>query len=121
MDFLVEHKRLTKIGVEIELSKLKPDPVNKTFYGEEEPDMELVISIREKGLLDPITIDDNNVIVGGHRRWLALQYLATTEEKWKTIKCRVMHFENERERALKIIELNPRKGKYPLRNNLIQF
>lgn len=47
-------KTLANQIVEIEISKLKSDPMNKTFYGEEEPDMELVNSIREKGLLEPI-------------------------------------------------------------------
>jgi ParB-like nuclease domain len=104
-------KTSSKDFVEIEISKLKSDPVNKTVYGEEEPDMDLVNSIQEKGLLEPIIIDDNNVIVSGHRRWLALKYLATTDNKWMKIKCLLMHFENERERALRIIEFNPRKGK----------
>lgn len=97
--------------IEIEISKLKPDPVNKTVYGEEEPDLELVNSISEDGLLEPIVIDDNNVIISGHRRWLALIYLSTTDKKWKKIKCRVMRFESERERAMKIIDFNSNKGK----------
>lgn len=97
--------------VEIDISKLKPDQVNKTFYGEEEPDIDLVNSIQEKGLLELIIIDDNNVIVSGHRRWIALKYLATIDTKWEKTRCRVMRFESERERALKIIEFNPHKGK----------
>lgn len=59
----------------------------------------------------PIVIDNKFVVISEHRRWLALNYLAVTDKKWEKTKCRIMHFESERERALKIIEFNPHNGK----------
>jgi len=93
--------------VEINVNDLIPDPINKNLYDEEEPvDMELAESIQEEGLKDRIRIDVNNVIIDGYRRWRILLFLGTEKTK-----CKVMHFENKRERALAIIRSNGNKKK----------
>jgi len=53
---------------EINLDELKPHPLNVTIYGEQEPDPELVESIKVCGILTPLQVRPDNVIVSGHRR-----------------------------------------------------
>jgi hypothetical protein len=52
---------------------LKPHPANQRIYGDAGgPDPEMVESIKQLGVLDPLLIvRKTNTIVSGHRRWLA--------------------------------------------------
>jgi N6-adenosine-specific RNA methylase IME4 len=88
--------------------ELKPNPVNVDIYGEEEVDLELVDSIRELGQLDPIVITDGNIIISGHRRWLALIALKDLGIK---AKCLYKHFKTELDRNEAIIECNRQREK----------
>ena len=80
--------------------ELHPNPVNVTIYGEEEVDPELVESIDQQEQLDPFVITDGNIIISGHRRWLALKTLG------KPAKCLFMHFDTELDMNEAIIECN---------------
>ena len=60
-------------GVElVQLSSIHPCPENDTLYGAQsmdDPDiLALIESIRANGLLEPIMISVDNVIISGHRR-----------------------------------------------------
>lgn len=60
----------------IKLSELVPHPKNPKDH-----DIEAIKdSIRHNGALDPIEIDENNVILAGHGRWQALKELNYTED-----------------------------------------
>jgi ParB family chromosome partitioning protein len=45
----------------------------------------LVSSMKQYGLINPITVDSNNELISGHRRLLAAKELG-----WKEIECNVM-------------------------------
>ena len=82
---------------------IKPVPINKinvgTRFREELGDIEsLAQSIESEGLINPITIDqDDNLLAGGRR------LAATIMLKWDEITCNVMQIESEGD--LRIIEL----------------
>jgi len=50
---------------------LRPHPLNATIYGEPDADPAFVESIREEGIIAPLTIDQDDNIISGHRRWYA--------------------------------------------------
>jgi ParB/RepB/Spo0J family partition protein len=60
------------------VADLKPHPDNLRIYGDA-ADAELVESIRTKGVLEPLLITLDNLIVSGHRRWRAAQAAGLTE------------------------------------------
>jgi protein gp37 len=49
------------------IDALAPHPLNATIYGDE-ADTDLVKSVSNNGVLQPILIDQNNRIISGHRR-----------------------------------------------------
>ncbi|HEY3363274.1 MAG TPA: ParB N-terminal domain-containing protein [Methanosarcina sp.] len=51
----------------------------------------LAESIKQKGLLEPLVIKDDDTIISGHRRWLALKALGMKAQ------CGVMSFVDELE------------------------
>ena len=82
---------------------IKPVPINKinvgTRFREELGDIEsLAQSIETEGLINPITIDQDDNLLAGGRRLAAVIML-----KWDEITCNVMQIESEGD--LRIIEL----------------
>jgi len=67
----------------IEVSKIKPDPnqPRKTF--DEDKLKYLAESILSNGLLKPIEIDENNIIIDGERRWRASKIAELKEVRIK--------------------------------------
>ena len=56
------------------LTDLKSHPRNEEIYGRDEDVSDLVGLIKESGRIEnPIIINQKNVIISGHRRWLAAQ------------------------------------------------
>lgn len=49
---------------------LRPHPLNDEIYGDR-ADSDLVESIRQKGIFNPLLITQQNYIISGHRRWAA--------------------------------------------------
>jgi ParB-like chromosome segregation protein Spo0J len=94
-------------NIDINPNKLKPHDIHKSLYEEEEPQyLELVESIQKEGLKNEIITDQNNVIIDGYGRWRSCLYLGI-----ETVRCRVMHFNSERERVLAILSFNSKKKK----------
>jgi len=85
---------------------LKPHPINIDIYGSENVDRDLVESIRSKGILEPIVIKDNGIILSGHRRWLAAKELRLEE-----VPCRVIAFETDLDEKEALIEFNRQRIK----------
>ena len=55
--------------IEVDIEKLKPHPINETIYEDNELQLEdLIKSIEINGLLEPIVIDNKNIVYSGHRR-----------------------------------------------------
>lgn len=93
-----------KVFKVFKLSELKPHPRNKTIYGEEKDDGtfdEFVQLIKTHGLRTKIIVNENGVIISGHRRYRALLKLGYTE-----IECEVRHYENEMEELRDLVICN---------------
>ncbi len=94
---------------EIELSKLTPNPYQPRLKDTEVT--ELASSIQENGQLQPIIINQDNVIVGGHRRYYACLSLGKPTIKYTRVKTTVQQLftfsiaENEERQSLSAIEL----------------
>jgi len=84
--------------------ELKPHPLNRELY-EDREDPDFVDSIRNLGVREPLIINSNRVILGGHRRWRA----ALTLELSK-VPCVVQDFDNEQ---VALVELNRQRVKTP--------
>ncbi len=50
------------------LAQLRPHPINSTIYGDS-ADADLVQSVMQKGILNPLLIASDGTIISGHRRW----------------------------------------------------
>ena len=69
--------------MKIPLNKLKTCPINSQIYIDGNVD-DLINSIEEFGLIQPLVITPDNLIVSGHRRYKAMKALG-----WKNAECDV--------------------------------
>ena len=79
----VTNQRVTFRYVELYPEELKQHPVNITLYGEAKVNMGLVKSISEDDLFEPLIITEDDTIINGNGRWLAMIY----QQKFK-IRCK---------------------------------
>ena len=86
---------------EIELYKLKPHRLNEQIYGNEKVDETLLEDIKEKGLLSPIVITKDYIIISGHRRWLIAKTL-----KMEKVLCEIKDFGTDLDAELALISYN---------------
>ena len=85
--------------VNIKVDKLKPHPINSTIYDfNQDQHNDLKKSIELNGLLEPLTINNQNLVIGGHRRLQVIKDLG-----WVDVDCRLTNFQNP---IISIIELN---------------
>jgi len=90
--------------IEVDIEKLKPHPINETIYEDNELQLEdLIKSIEINGLLEPIVIDNKNIVYSGHRRLQAVKKLG-----WVSVSCRLSSIHNP---TLTIIESNRQRKK----------
>ncbi len=83
----------------MDLDKINPNPLNNQIYGYNPVEhKELKKSIELNGLLEPLTITRNNLLVSGHRR-----YKAVREMGWEDVDCRLREFDNV---SIALVELN---------------
>ena len=63
--------------MKLSVSKIKPHPLNAKIYGEitEASISNLIKSIRELGLLTPLTLNKDHYCISGHQRLKALNIL----------------------------------------------
>jgi DNA modification methylase/ParB-like chromosome segregation protein Spo0J len=54
-------------------SRLQPHPLSLAIYGDELTDPELVASVAQCGVLEPLSVLKDGTILSGHRRWRAAQ------------------------------------------------
>jgi len=77
----------------MQVNDLKPHPLNDTIYDKFDPEVsaDLIESIKINGLIDPIIINQDNVIISGHRRWEVHKIL-----EQRLIECTVVDALNEK-------------------------
>jgi ParB/RepB/Spo0J family partition protein len=66
------------IVIKVQMSNLKPHPLNAQVYGDSY-DADLAESIKKHGILTPLLVTMDNVIISGHRRWNAARDLGLAE------------------------------------------
>tara|TARA_Y100000004_G_scaffold190864_1_gene248667 strand:- start:330 stop:1436 length:1107 start_codon:yes stop_codon:yes gene_type:complete len=72
------------------VDSLAPHPMNQKIYGSDNfQDNDLKVSISQNGLLEPLVITNENVVVSGHRRLKVVKELG-----WDLVDCRVEDFTN---------------------------
>lgn len=88
------------------IADLKPHPENEKIYTAIESIVDLVDSIKAQGQLVPITINDEDVIISGHRRVLAMKEL-----QFDTVDAIIKHYESPEEEVMELIEFNTARVK----------
>ncbi|HXS37482.1 MAG TPA: ParB N-terminal domain-containing protein [Flavipsychrobacter sp.] len=88
------------------ITDLKPHPENEKIYTALESIVDLVDSIRAQGQLVPITINDEDVIISGHRRVLAMKEL-----QFQTVDAIIKHYESPELEVMELIEFNTARVK----------
>tara|TARA_Y100000593_G_scaffold16955_1_gene33788 strand:+ start:141 stop:647 length:507 start_codon:yes stop_codon:yes gene_type:complete len=92
---------------EIEISKLKPATYNPRQISTKQYN-DLKKSIERFGLVDPIIVNKDNTVIGGHQRLKIIKSLGE-----KTIGCIVLNLNKEQERELNI-RLNKNSGEFDM-------
>ena len=91
----------------ITVSELKPHPMNEVIYGSYDSlDDDLLFSISNHGLQEPLTISKDKVVISGHRRLRIVKQLG-----WDSVDCRISNFDNP---LLSIILSNKSRSKTSL-------
>lgn len=97
--------------MEVEISKIKRSPNNPRYVFEQKAIDDLAETIKNQGVIHPIEIDENNMIICGERRWRAakqvgLKTIPVTIKKGLTAfqKLQRQYIENAQHRDLNIVE-----------------
>ncbi len=85
--------------VEVPIQKLKRDPTQPRQWKDPEYISDLAKSIVTEGIINPIEIDENYVIVTGEMRWTAAQ-----EAGLKTVPCKIIDVDADRRFLRQVIE-----------------
>ena len=90
--------------MKIPINQLKTCPINSEIYRDSDV-QDLMNSIQEVGLLQPIVVTPDNLIVSGHRRYKAIQFLG-----WENAECDVKEI-REDDLALTLVLYNQHRTK----------
>ncbi len=85
--------------------QLQPHPVSVALYGDNHID-DLMESIKQYGVLVPLTITDKGMIISGHRRWRCACELSLA-----TIPVEVKSFDDELSEKKAILDFNKQREK----------
>lgn len=90
----------------IPIKSLKPHPRNDYFFDDITGDawQDFLLSVKTSGVIEPIVVSNNNVIISGHQRVRACKELNIEE-----IKADVCTYENEDQMLKDLIETNLRQ------------
>lgn len=85
------------------LNSLRPHPRNAEIYNADQGESwsAFVASVKEQGILEPIVITSDGVIISGHRRWRAAQELGFPE-----VPVTSRNFADDNEVMIALIEYN---------------
>ena len=91
--------------MKIPINQLKTCPINSEIYRDSDVG-DLVNSIGEVGLLQPLVVTPDNTIISGHRRFKAIQSLG-----WTEVECDVKDIPND-EIDVHIVKWTPSQGQF---------
>lgn len=90
----------------IEVGRITPHPLNDEIYGSDELDQDLVKSVRESGILIPLTVDAEYTIISGHQRHKAAKACGKTH-----VPVIVKSYENDAEKIKALLDNNIQRRK----------
>ena len=73
----------------ISLSQIKPNPINEEIYSTTDL-TDLIDSLEDNGQLEPIVVNNKNIIISGHRRYFSMIQLG-----WEQAEVRQVEYDNE--------------------------
>jgi len=79
------------------LTDIKPNPVNSDIYSQSDLS-DLKLSLETHGQLEPVVVNNSNVIISGHRRYFSMMQLG-----WSECDIRVSNLDND---IVALIEFN---------------
>ncbi|MCX6705438.1 MAG: ParB/RepB/Spo0J family partition protein, partial [Candidatus Woesebacteria bacterium] len=85
--------------IEIEIDKIKPDSDNPRTVIEEEELKEMAQSIITEGIINPIEVDKDFMIITGERRWRAAKLAG-----FKTIPAKIMDLDKNQRFLRQVVE-----------------
>jgi N6-adenosine-specific RNA methylase IME4/ParB-like chromosome segregation protein Spo0J len=88
------------------IGELTPHPKNFEIYGQESVTDDLLASVKSKGVMVPLTITSENVIISGHRRYEAAKMAGL-----EIVPVGIATFESELDELEAIIEFNRQREK----------
>jgi len=97
--------------VYVNINELKPHPKNQELFDDitgEKWDR-FKCSIYENGILSPLTITEDNIIINGHQRFRAINELEkehTDGQRFEQVPCVIKKYENDNAMLVDLIELN---------------
>jgi len=103
---IVETTTTNNTTTQVKISELKPSPYQPRL---KEEVRDLALSIKENGLLQPITINQDNIIVAGHRR-----YYAHIELGLEFIAANTIFADDKKLQTLALIENIQREQLHPI-------
>lgn len=93
----------------MKVDELKIHPANQEIYhGMKDPDSGLTKSLREFGLQNPITVDEEGRILSGARRWTAAKELG-----WEEIEAEVESVSSDADARQYVLVANAYRGEKP--------
>lgn len=90
----------------MDVSNLKPHPLNQEIYGDTEIDSVFLESIKTHGILEPLVVKPDGTVISGHRRWKAAIALGLAE-----VPCRIIEYASQLAEQEAIIEYNRQRVK----------
>jgi ParB family chromosome partitioning protein len=95
------------MSFDINISELKPHPINKKIYGEEKEEIaKLAKQIKKSNHIADLIINQDNVIISGHRRYYACLILDKQE-----LPCKRITFKDENEEIERLLLENQYRDK----------
>lgn len=88
------------------IDELTPHPKNFEIYGQESVTDDLLASVKSKGVMVPLTITSENVIISGHRRYEAAKMAGL-----EIVPVGIATFDSELDELEAIIEFNRQREK----------
>ena len=85
--------------------EITPHPLNEKIYSLSNLD-DLVRSISQKGLLQPLILNQRNQILSGHRRFTAIKELG-----WTEVECEIVETKSQEEEAELLVHHNKQRVK----------
>jgi len=95
------------MSVNISIDKLKPHPINKNIYGEESKEIKMLSEqIKKSKMITNLIVNQDNIIISGHRRYYACLILNIKE-----VPCKKIIFKDENEELERLLIENQYRDK----------